>query len=60
MNITLTGQEKIMNMAKLGIVSGAGIDFDGRKFLSKINRMRKSLYILCVFDKGSTRKSPWN
>lgn len=46
---TLTGQEKIMNMAKLGIVSCAGIDLNGRKILSKINRMRKSLYTLCVF-----------
>lgn len=46
---TLTGQEKIMNMAKLGIVSCAGIDFNGRKILNKINRMRKSLYTLCVF-----------
>ncbi|MDO8207405.1 MAG: hypothetical protein Q7T38_06245 [Gallionella sp.] len=49
MKITLTGQEKIMNMAKLGIVLGAGIDFNGRKLLSKINMMRKSLYTLCVF-----------
>jgi hypothetical protein len=46
---TLTGQEKIMNMAKLGIVSGAGIDLNRLKFLSKINKMRKSLYTLCVF-----------
>lgn len=37
-----------MNMAKLGIVSCAVNDLDGRKIFNKIKKMRKSLYTLCV------------
>lgn len=40
-----------MNKAKLGIVSCALIDFNGIGILSKIIRMRKSLYTLCVIGK---------
>ena len=39
-----------MNMAKLGIVSGAISGFNGWNFLSKINKMRATSYTLCVLD----------
>jgi hypothetical protein len=50
LKFTLTGQEKIMNMAKLGIVSRNEIGFYRGNLFNKIKMMRKSLYTLCVLS----------